>query len=72
MKDIVEYNGNFYTIPQKKYEPYNIYIQRVRYIIKKMDQGTKMDSLIKESYIWANVKFLKCKYSDRIMKKLSS
>jgi len=67
----IEYNGISYTIPKDIYEPYNIYFQRL-WFIAKQEPGSEeqLKECIRYSLIWKNIKFLGCKYSDKIHNKI--
>ena len=63
--EIFEMNGLFYIIPQDKYEPREIFISRVWFIlneIKKSNGVFEFNNLVIQSRIYANTKFLGCKY----------
>jgi len=69
--DIFEHNGKFYTIQQLKFEVRERFMERVWYILNKIDKSeVSFNELIKLSIIWSNVKHLKCVYNDDIMKKI--
>ena len=65
--EIIEYNKRFIKIRQIEYEPREIYLDRVYFILNKITEevikdNEKMELLEKESKIWANMKYLKCEY----------
>lgn len=61
MDEVIEYCGNFYKIKQQKFEPREIFMERVWFILKNINTQSFTD-LVLESYIWINKKYLKCKY----------
>lgn len=65
MEEVFEANGVFYKIDQDKYEPREIYLERVWFIINEIKNGSKLtlNLLINKSRIELNKKYLKCKYN---------
>ena len=62
---VFEHEGNFYTIKQEKYEMTETYLERVRFILSKIENITNeqdYDELIKQSLIMINIKQFNCKY----------
>lgn len=61
--ELFEFNGKFYEIVQDKYEPRELYIERVWFILESIKLGnTNIEELIKKSRIESNKKYLKCDY----------
>jgi hypothetical protein len=61
MEQLIEYDGNFYKILKRNFEPREIFMERVWFILKNIN-SKKFDDIILESYIWSNEKHLNCKY----------
>lgn len=64
MSEIFELNGVFYEIPQDKYEPRELYVERVWFILNEIREESKLtlEKLIAKSRIESNKKYLQCKY----------
>ena len=60
--EIFEHNGNFIQISQDKYEPREIFIERVNYILNELKDNILDDDLIVRSRKWSNQKNLGCSY----------
>lgn len=65
--EVFEINGIFYNIEQDKYEPREIFMERVWYILNKIKNNDNFDNnefeiLVVESRIEINKKYLKCDY----------
>ena len=70
---IMEFSKNGLSIIVKKdeNEPDNFYYERYWFIISQnMNKYKNMEELIKLSKIWINIKYLKCKYSSSITRKV--
>lgn len=63
-----EYNGGFYEITQQKYEPRELFMERVWFILPNLEKVKTVEEyndLIKESLIWINEKKLGCQYVSK-------
>ena len=60
--ETIEYNGNYYLFTRRKYEPNEIFMKRVWYILKRIN-SKKFNILELESFIWSNETILNCKYN---------
>jgi hypothetical protein len=60
--ELFEYNGSFYTIEKDMYEPREIYMQRVWFILNKINDKIPLNELEKMSRIYVNKKILNCEY----------
>lgn len=65
MKEVFELNGVFYEIQQDKYEPRELYIERVWFILNEIKNESKLslEKLIVKSRIELNKKYLQCGYN---------
>lgn len=66
MSEVFELNGIFYEIPQDKYEPRELFLERVWFIlneIKKSNGVLDFKKLITKSRIESNKKYLECRYT---------
>lgn len=64
MSEVFELGGSFYKIPQDKYEPRELYLERVWFILNEIREESKLslEKLISKSRIESNKKYLQCKY----------
>jgi hypothetical protein len=64
MNEVFELNGIFYEISQDKYEPRELYVERVWFILNEIRGKSKLslEKLIVKSRIESNKKYLQCKY----------
>lgn len=64
MSEVFELNGVFYEIPQDKYEPRELYVERVWFILNEINSKSNLslEKLILKSRIESNKKYLQCKY----------
>lgn len=72
--EIFEHNGKFYFIKKQKYEVREAFIQRVWYILTKIndpDNTDSFDEIKRLSLIWSNVKNMGCEYSTTLHKKIN-
>lgn len=64
--ELFEINGLFVEIQQNKYEPREVYLRRVWYILNKIKQNknciNSFQKLVQESRIESNEYYLKCSY----------
>lgn len=60
--EVFEYNNNFYHIPKDRYEIREIYMERVWFILNKLDENKSLDEIIRESRIHIAEKVYGCKY----------
>lgn len=67
--EIFEINGLFYVIDRDKYEPREIYLERVWFIIRMLNSDTSktFDEICVLSRIYTNIKNKKCIYNESIM-----
>lgn len=72
IKEVFEYENKFYVIKQLKYEPREIYMNRVNIILKNTKNEKNLKELEKLSILWSNVKNYKCGYSTTIMTKINN
>lgn len=65
MNEVFELNGVFYEIPQDKYEPRELYTERVWFILNEIKNESKVSlkKLIVKSRIESNKKYLQCRYN---------
>lgn len=65
LPEIFELEGIFYKIKQDKYEPREVFNERVWFILNEIKQksGLPIEKLITKSRIEANKKFLQCRYN---------
>lgn len=65
MGEVFELNGVFYEISQDKYEPRELYLERVWFILNELKEGSKLslEKLISKSRIESNKKYLQCRYN---------
>lgn len=65
MGEIFEINGVFYELSQDKYEPRELYLERVWFILNELKGGSNMslEKLIIKSRIESNKKYLQCRYN---------
>ena len=71
--ELLEYNGNIYKINYAEYEPCEVFFKRAWFIVKQEPQTIKdFQNIERDSFIWKNVEFLNCKYSDEVMKRLKN
>ena len=70
--DVFDHNGKFYIIKQQKFEAREKFMERVWFILNRIDSDDSFNDLIKLSILWSNVKYLGCVYGDDIMEKISS
>lgn len=61
-EEIFEFHGKFYKIKKDQYEPRELYLERVWYILNNNDPKISFEELIKKSRIFINSKYLKCSY----------
>lgn len=66
--ELIEFENNFYNFKKRKFETHEIFMKRVWFVLKRL-HTSDFDELINQSYIWANIKFLNCKYDSKIMNK---
>ena len=65
-------NNISYIFIKNENEPDDIFIERCWFIISKNKNNLiNMQELEKLSYIWVNIKFLNCKYSDSLTNKVN-
>lgn len=57
-----EYNGIFYIIEQDKYEVREMFLERVWFILSKINTGKSFDELCVLSRMWINEISMNCKY----------
>jgi hypothetical protein len=71
MDDMFEFKGKFYTIKQQKFETRENFMERVWYILNRVDLNVKsFEELTKCSILWSNIKHLKCGYRKDVMEKI--
>lgn len=66
MSEVFELNGVFYEIQQDKYEPRELFLERVWFILnelKKSDGLLDFKKLVTKSRIESNKKYLECRYT---------
>jgi hypothetical protein len=69
--EIFEFNGSFYKITQDLYEPRELYLERVWYILNKIENSKfNMNELNQMSRIWSNIKNLKCEYKKDLSSRI--
>ena len=69
--ELLEYNGNIYKIYYEENEPSEVFFKRAWFIIKQEPQTIQeFEKVERDSFLWKNVKFLNCQYSDEVMQRL--
>jgi hypothetical protein len=65
LTEVFELDGVFYEIKQDKYEPRELYVERVWFILNEIKSGSKLslEKLITKSRIESNKKYLRCRYN---------
>jgi hypothetical protein len=61
-QEIFQNNSGFYYIQQDKYEPRELYLERVWFILSKINNQNEFDNLEKKSKMMINEKYLGCTY----------
>lgn len=63
----------FCDIEKRLFESDSVFYDRVNFILSnKPDSEIRLAKLIKYSYLYSNVKYLKCEYSKKIMRKIKN
>lgn len=60
--EVFEYYGNFYHIARDKHELRENYLERVWFILNKLNEGKEMTTLIRESRIYSAQRLYGCIY----------
>ena len=71
-KEVFQRNNRFYTIIKSNNESRELYLNRVNYIITKLENDTpkSYEELVKLSYIWCNYTYKGMSYPPSILKAL--
>lgn len=65
-QEVFEFNGGFYSVSIDPQESREMYIERVWYILKKIENNPDLEigKIILQSRCWSNSKHLGCLYEN--------
>ena len=70
-EEVFERNGNFYVIRKDKHESRESYLERVWFVLNRINKNDvdkkNIDELCRLSRVWINTKLYNCEYSEKIM-----
>jgi len=71
-QEVFQRGTKFYIVEKKNNESRELYLNRVNYIIRKIESGSTKtyDDIVKLSYIWRNYKYRGMVYPNSIIKSL--
>ena len=70
--EVIKCHEKIYVIDKIKYEPRERFIRRAWFVIKLLSlTDISYNDAIRISKLWANVKYLGCEYSEKIMNELN-
>lgn len=72
--ELFEYNGKFYVVNQLKYEPRELLLNRVSFILNNINKPTNTKSFVeikRLSIIWSNMKYYECEYSQALTNQIN-
>lgn len=61
-KEVFEYDGIFYEIKMDPHESREMFIERVWFILRHIEDDKPIEEIIKKSRIWINEKILGCEF----------
>ena len=74
-EEVFEHNGNFYVICKDIHESRESYLERVWFVLNRINKNDtnkkNIDELCRLSRVWINTKLHNCEYSEKLMNLIS-